>query len=237
MNLKIEITPALTETLSMNRNSRTMSATSPRPSPPEAEREKNSRAGRLKDSMRAFFALLLTLLLAAQNVSAADAVTFNGQIAPIIYQNCSSCHRPGEAAPFSLLSYEDTKRKAKTIGKATSSRIMPPWKAEPASYAYRDERRLTEQQITLIQEWVAAGMPEGKKSEKPALPPKFASGWQLGEPDLVVEMPKRFSRPGGRPGYLSQHSGSAGIDRGQMGRGDRHEAIGAVGGASCIVFC
>ncbi len=143
-------------------------------------------------------AVLLALPLTAQNAKAADAVTFNAQIAPIIYQNCSPCHRPGEAAPFSLLSYEDVKRKAKTIGRATSERAMPPWKAEPASYAYRDERRLTEQQIALIRAWVAAGMPEGKESEKPA-PPKFASGWQLGEPDLIVEMPRAFHVPADGP--------------------------------------
>jgi mono/diheme cytochrome c family protein len=148
--------------------------------------------------MRAFFAVLVALLFAARHASAAEAVTFNRQIAPIIYQNCSSCHRPGEAAPFSLLSYEDVKRKAKTIGRATSSRIMPPWKAEPASYPYRDERRVTEKQIALIQSWIAAGMPEGKASEKPA-PPKFESGWQLGEPDLVVEMPRGFHVPADGP--------------------------------------
>jgi hypothetical protein len=142
--------------------------------------------------------LLLALPVAASNVSAADAVTFNKEIAPIIYQNCSPCHRPGEAAPFSLLSYEDVKRKAKTIGRATSSHIMPPWKAEPASYAYRDERRLTEQQIAVIKDWVTAGTPEGKASEKPA-PPTFASGWQLGEPDLIVEMPKAFHVPADGP--------------------------------------
>jgi mono/diheme cytochrome c family protein len=96
-------------------------------------------------------AIFLALTFAARVVQAGDAVTFNNQIAPIIYQNCSSCHRPGEAAPFSLLSYEDVRRKGKTIGKATASHSMPPWKAEPASYAYRDERRLTEQQIALVQ--------------------------------------------------------------------------------------
>src|SRR5215467_5980359 len=118
-------------------------------------------------------AMFLALTFAARVGQAGDTVTFNNQIAPIIYQNCSPCHRPGEAAPFSLLSYEDVKRKAKTIGRATTSRQMPPWKAEPASYAYRDERRLTEQQISLIKAWVAAGMPEGKASDKPA-PPTFA---------------------------------------------------------------
>lgn len=151
-----------------------------------------------RTALKGLLAIFLALTFAARVVQAGDAVTFNDQIAPIIYQNCSSCHRPGEAAPFSLLSYEDVRRKGKTIGKATASHAMPPWKAEPASYAYRDERRLTEQQIALIHSWVADGMPEGDSSQKPA-PPKFASGWQLGEPDLVIEMPAGFHVPADGP--------------------------------------
>ena len=140
---------------------------------------------------------LLALPLAAQ--SATDApVTFNKHIAPIIYQNCSACHRPGEAAPFSLLSYQDVVRKAKTIGKVTASHVMPPWKAEPASFAYRDERRLTDAQIALIQAWVKQGMPEGNTADK-IESPKFASGWMLGEPDLIVEMPTAYHVPADGP--------------------------------------
>ena len=142
--------------------------------------------------------LLLAMTLAGQRTMADSPVTFNVQIAPIIYQNCSSCHRPGEAAPFSLLSYQEVARKGKTIAKATAERVMPPWKAEPASYAYRDERRLTDAQIALIQSWVAQGMPEGKDSECPA-PPTFASDWQLGKPDLVIEMPTAFHVPADGP--------------------------------------
>lgn len=124
-------------------------------------------------------------------------VTFNQQIAPIVYRNCSVCHRPGEAAPFSLLSYENTKRKGKTIAKVTSSRLMPPWKAEPVSYPYRDERRLAESDIALIQDWVKAGMPEGN-GPKPA-PPTFTSEWRLGKPDLIVEMPAAYHVPADGP--------------------------------------
>ena len=143
--------------------------------------------------MRFRFALLL-----APALMPAQTVTFNKQIAPIIYNNCSSCHRPGEAAPFSLLSYQDVAPKARMIAAVTSSHQMPPWKAEPASYTYRDERRLTDAQIQLIQAWVKQGMPEGKPEERPA-PPKFSSGWMLGEPDLVVEMPAGFHVPADGP--------------------------------------
>ena len=142
--------------------------------------------------------LTIALLSALRICGFGSPVTFNAQIAPIIYANCSSCHRPGEAAPFFLMSYEDVVRKAKTIAKVTSTRSMPPWKAEPASYAYRDERRLSDQQIALIQSWVEQGMLEGKEVEAPK-PPAFNSGWMLGEPDLVVEMPQGFHVPADGP--------------------------------------
>jgi len=138
------------------------------------------------------------VILATQIATAAPAPTFNHDIAPIVYKNCTPCHRPGEAAPFSLLSYQDTVRKAKTIGRVTESRVMPPWKAEPASYAYRDERRLTKDEIALIQSWVQNGMPEGSDTKAPA-PPSFGSGWALGEPDMVVEMPEAFHIPADGP--------------------------------------
>lgn len=79
-----------------------------------------------------------------------ESVTFNRQIAPIICRNCSPCHRPGEAAPFALLSFQDVARKGKTIAKVTATHYLPPWKAEPASYGYRDERRLTDHEIAPI---------------------------------------------------------------------------------------
>src|SRR5436189_4202425 len=109
--------------------------------------------------MRFIPALLIASPLALYGASAAAPVTFNRDIAPIIYRNCSSCHRPGEAAPFPLLSYQDVVKKGKMIAKVTLSRLMPPWKAEPASYPYRDERRLAEAEIGLIQSWVKEGLP------------------------------------------------------------------------------
>jgi hypothetical protein len=128
----------------------------------------------------------------------AETVTFNKQIAPIIYKNCSSCHRAGEAAPFSLLSYGDVSKRAKTIASVTAARFMPPWKAQEGSYGFKDERRLKDSEIALIQEWVKQGMPEGKDAPAPD-PPKFASGWMLGEPDLIVEMPAGYHIPADGP--------------------------------------
>lgn len=140
---------------------------------------------------------ILLLLLAPAFLSAED-VTFNKQIAPIIYNNCSSCHRPGEAAPFSLLSYADVQKRGKTIAAVTTARFMPPWKADETAYRFRDERRLKDSEIALIQEWVKQGMPEGKAGDAPA-PPKFSSGWMLGEPDLVIELPAAYHVPADGP--------------------------------------
>jgi hypothetical protein len=161
--------------------------------------------------MRTILVMTATLATASMRAVAADAsVTFNRDIAPIVYHNCSPCHHPGEAAPFDLMSYQDVVKKAKTIAKATTSRYMPPWKPEPASYAYRDERRLADNEIELIQAWVKQGMPEGKAAEKPE-PPKFASGWQLGEPDLVVEMPAAYHIPADGPDIYRNITAPLGI--------------------------
>ncbi len=136
----------------------------------------------------------LVLLLVACLALPAQSVTFNKDIAPIVYNNCSACHRPGEAAPFSLLSYADVAKHGPTISGAVASRFMPPWKADAASYEYRDQRRLTDAQISLIQTWVKQGMPEGAVKDRTSTP-TFASGWRLGEPDLIVEMPAAYHVP------------------------------------------
>jgi hypothetical protein len=141
--------------------------------------------------------LSMALLFGATSLASGSTPTFNMDVAPIIFANCSSCHRPGEAAPFALLSYQDVAKRGKLIAKVTSSRGMPPWKAEPASFPYRDERHLTDQQLEVIQSWVKTGMPEGK-GNKPQ-PPIFASGWQLGPPDLIVEMPSTYHVPADGP--------------------------------------
>src|SRR5581483_10053074 len=109
----------------------------------------------------------------ASAVSALAApVTFNQQIAPILYQNCAPCHRPGEAAPFALLSYDDAKQHAGQIAAATKKRYMPPWLPEPGHGEFADERRLSTDQIELIQEWVKQGSPQG--AGRGPQPPRFA---------------------------------------------------------------
>ena len=128
----------------------------------------------------------------------AQTVTFSEHIAPIIYNNCSKCHRPGQVSPFSLLSFDDVQQHGPLIATQTQSRYMPPWKPEPGWVAYRDERRLTPDQIALIQQWVENGMPQGNPAKAPPAP-VFTDDWQLGPPDLVLEMPAAFSVPADGP--------------------------------------
>jgi mono/diheme cytochrome c family protein len=123
---------------------------------------------------------------------AATAVTFSKDIAPIVFSNCVSCHRPGEVAPFSLTDYASVRKHAKEIGDLTQSRTMPPWKPEDHFGDFEGVRRLSDSQIDLIQRWIKAGKPEGNPADLPEAP-KFPGGWTLGEPDLVVKMPKAYT--------------------------------------------
>jgi tetratricopeptide (TPR) repeat protein len=118
-------------------------------------------------------------------------VTFNKEIAPILFQNCAPCHRPGQSAPFALLSYAEARKHAGEMVRATQKRYMPPWLPEEGYGEFLDQRRLTADQIGLIQQWAAEGTSEGKAEDLPPAP-KFNDGWQLGEPDLVVELPQPY---------------------------------------------
>ena len=122
------------------------------------------------------------------------AVTFNRDIAPIVFHSCSTCHRPGEAAPFSLLNYSDVKKHARQIVDATQSRAMPPWLPEPQKLKFADELRLSDAEIDLIKSWVEQGEVEGDPSALPAQP-KFVEGWRLGKPDLVLTANKPLTLP------------------------------------------
>ncbi len=121
-------------------------------------------------------------------------VTFTEHVAPILFKNCATCHRPGEAAPFSLLTYQDAKKRGKQIAEETARHFMPPWHADTGHLPFADERRLTDAQIATLAKWHRGGMTEGDASKLPPLP-KFPVGWQLGKPDLVVTMPEAFEVP------------------------------------------
>jgi hypothetical protein len=137
-------------------------------------------------------------LLGATLQPSVPRVTFTETIAPILYTNCVTCHRPGEAAPFSLITYEDAKMRATLIARATKSRYMPPWHVARGYGEFVGERRLTDAQIAAFDEWVKQGTPRGDAAKMPKLP-AFTDGWQLGTPDLVLEMPAGFDVPAGGP--------------------------------------
>ena len=129
--------------------------------------------------------------------ASAQEVTYAADVAPIIMENCVTCHRPGEVAPMSLLTFEDTRKWARAIGEKVGERVMPPWHAAPGVREYTNDRSLDDAEIDVIQRWVAAGAPQGDESVTPPVP-TFDSGWQLGEPDLVLgwETPYQIAAEG-----------------------------------------
>jgi len=139
--------------------------------------------------------VIVSLIARQVPATAAPAqVTFNRDIAPIIFHSCSSCHRPGEAAPFSLLTYSDVKKHARQIAEVTRSRVMPPWLPEPQELKFADEARLTDHEIQRITDWVEQGAVEGNPKELPP-EPKFVEGWRLGKPDLILKASKPLTLP------------------------------------------
>ncbi len=121
-------------------------------------------------------------------------VTFNRDIAPILFHYCSPCHRPGEGGPFPLLTYADAKARARQIAAVTSKRFMPPWLPEPQELRFADELHLSNEQITLLQMWVEQGAVEGASADLPPAP-QFVPGWQLGRPDEIIEAKKPYTLP------------------------------------------
>jgi mono/diheme cytochrome c family protein len=132
----------------------------------------------------------------AEQAAAKAAPTYTKDVAPLLFNSCASCHRDGEVAPMSLLSYEETRPWAKAIKAKVVSGEMPPWHADPdfSSLKFRNDRSLTKAQIATIAAWVDAGAPKGNDADMPKKP-EFGSGWRYGEPDYVVKMPKPITLP------------------------------------------
>jgi len=118
---------------------------------------------------------------------AAQPLTFSKDIAPIVFERCAPCHRPGEAAPFPLLTYGDVRKRGSLIVQVTKQRYMPPWMPEPGYGDFAGSLRLSDSQIDILARWVSQGMPEGDPADLPAAP-RFTEGWQLGTPDMIVRM-------------------------------------------------
>lgn len=119
-------------------------------------------------------------------------VTFTKDIAPIVFQHCAGCHRPGQPAPFVLLSYLDVKKHATDVADVTARRYMPPWLPEHGYGEFVGERRLNAMELGLIQQWVTEGAIEGAPGDLPRLP-TWSSDWQLGRPDMVVTLAQPYT--------------------------------------------
>lgn len=127
-------------------------------------------------------------------VSGGAVPTFSKDVAPIFFANCTTCHRPGEIAPMSLLTYKDARPWARSIATQVATGTMPPWHADPAHGQFANERRLAAAEKATIANWVAGGAPEGDPNELPA-PPRYAEGWRIGQPDVVLSMQEDYRIP------------------------------------------
>ena len=123
--------------------------------------------------------------------------TFNKDVASILFEHCAPCHRPGQAAPFTLLSHADAQSRADKIAHATLTRQMPPWLPAPGEPAFVGERRLRDDQIDTIQRWVKGGAVEGHAGDLPKIP-VWAEGWVLGKPDMVLAVGRPYVLPAGK---------------------------------------
>lgn len=135
--------------------------------------------------------LLLIVFCALLQQAGAQRITWSEHIAPVIHANCTPCHRDGEAAPFALVTYEEVAKRASFIKKVTQSRYMPPWMPDPHYTTFSNERKLTDDQVAMIANWVDHGMPKGKLSA--ATTESLVPGTQYKrKPDLVLTMPKPY---------------------------------------------
>src|SRR5262245_17251588 len=117
-------------------------------------------------------------------------VTYGGHIASIFQRRCVPCHQPGQAGPFSLLGYQDVQKRAADIARVTAKRIMPAWLPDEKGVKLMGERRLSNEELGLIQQWIADGTPEGPPTAPTPAP--RTNEWHLGQPDLIVTMPKAY---------------------------------------------
>ena len=125
---------------------------------------------------------------------AKDVPTFNKDVAPILYANCVTCHRPGEIGPMSLLTYKEARPWAKSIRDEVADGVMPPWHADPKHGKFANDRSLSAEHKDILARWANGGAPEGDPKDLPAAP-KFTDGWQLGEPDVVLQLPVEYKVP------------------------------------------
>ena len=149
---------------------------------------------RVRGALRTMHLTTLALVQLGTFARGASAQTFSRDVAPIVFDACVSCHRAGGPGPFALTTYDEVRRRATQIAQVTRSRFMPPWKVAPSVGHFVGQRLLTDPEIETIERWSKSGAPEGDAKALPALP-KFADGWLLGKPDLIVKPEAAFTLP------------------------------------------
>jgi hypothetical protein len=145
-----------------------------------------------------FSATLLGVFALAQLNSSAKVgkpVTFTKDVAPIFHAKCAECHRPGDSAPFSTLTYKDVRPWAKSIKEKVVNRTMPPWHADPHFGQFKNDRSLSQKEIDTIVAWVDGGAVEGNPKDLPPTP-TFTDGWTIGKPDLIIKVPEYTYKAG-----------------------------------------
>jgi hypothetical protein len=126
--------------------------------------------------------------------TAPAAPTYSKDVAPVLYKHCTTCHRPGEIAPMSLMTYAEARPWARSIAARVAAGIMPPWHADPGVAEFDNDRRLSALEKDTIARWVDAGAPEGDPSDLPA-PPRYTDGWRISQPDVVLSMQEEYAIP------------------------------------------
>ncbi len=144
--------------------------------------------------MRPFSIICLSLTCIQLGIPGPTEITYERDVAPILQKRCQSCHRPGEIGPMPLLTFEQARPWARAIREAVKLRKMPPWFADSQHGVFRNDRALQPSEVDTLVRWVDGGAPRGNAKDAPPLE-EFVSGWRIGKPDVVFEMPKEFHVP------------------------------------------
>jgi hypothetical protein len=129
------------------------------------------------------------------SANAQSTPTFSKDVAPILYKNCTNCHREGEIGPMPLVTYKDARPFARSIAMKVENGTMPPWHAdEPTHRIFSNDRSLSDADKNVILKWARGGAPEGNPKDLPPAP-QFAEGWMMGKPDAVFTMQEAYPIP------------------------------------------
>jgi hypothetical protein len=145
-------------------------------------------------TIRWVFPALGAMIVSLAPLAAETTPTFTKDVAPILYKNCASCHRPGDIGPMSLLTYQEARPWAASIREKVSTGLMPPWHSTDPHGTFSNDRRLSETDRATLIRWASNGAPQGDPKDLPPQP-SFVEGWEIGKPDLILSMPKSYNVP------------------------------------------